>query len=571
MKALEKDRSRRYETANGFAMDVQRYLADEPVQACPPSAGYRLGKFVRRNRVPLAAGAALAVTVLAGGVAVLTVQARANSDLRRASERTRRERDLARQNFDLARRAVDDYLTRIGQNPLLKERGLHDLRQELLEAALHYYGDFLGQRGDDPGLRAEAAAAHERVGDILIELGRPGDALAAYNQALALLDPLARDRPGDPVVATARVRLHAGRLQALRIAGSYSDALAAFDLVTGSGESLLDAAGGTEDLDEILARTYDGAVLMIRETKGIDDALRASLRAQALADRAARERPGDLSAARTLLGVTVQASVVLRTKGRADEARRLCEQAIAFGRARVDEHPRDIEMRMNLARLESVLGDLERSQGRRIEALKSERSAAETLGALAREHPQLISIRTFWANSLFGLSIIQNDLGRYAEAERSARASIDQFEMLAREVPSSSLYRNRSGDGYAVLGTSLRGAGSHGEALAAFRKATAILEKSESMEDLYNLACVLAMASTIADPAEGPAAERRRRDADRAVATIRRVIEMGFADSDTLRNDPQLGLLRSRPDFQLLLMDLAFPADPFSKDQDAVR
>src|SRR5213080_2393650 len=53
MKALEKDRNRRYETANGFAQDVQRYLADEPVQACPPSAGYRLRKFVRRNRVAL--------------------------------------------------------------------------------------------------------------------------------------------------------------------------------------------------------------------------------------------------------------------------------------------------------------------------------------------------------------------------------------------------------------------------------------------------------------------------------------------------------------------------------------
>src|SRR5262249_15685069 len=49
MKALEKDRSRRYETANGFAMDVQRYLADEPVQACSPSAWYHLRKFARRN------------------------------------------------------------------------------------------------------------------------------------------------------------------------------------------------------------------------------------------------------------------------------------------------------------------------------------------------------------------------------------------------------------------------------------------------------------------------------------------------------------------------------------------
>src|SRR5262249_12017933 len=62
MKALEKDRSRRYETASAFAADVQRYLADEPVQACPPSAWYRLRKFVRRNKRVLAT---LGVVVLA--------------------------------------------------------------------------------------------------------------------------------------------------------------------------------------------------------------------------------------------------------------------------------------------------------------------------------------------------------------------------------------------------------------------------------------------------------------------------------------------------------------------------
>src|SRR5262249_46633268 len=59
LKALEKAGGRRYETANGFAMDVQRYLADEPVLACPPSVGYRLRKFARRNRAQLALGAAL--------------------------------------------------------------------------------------------------------------------------------------------------------------------------------------------------------------------------------------------------------------------------------------------------------------------------------------------------------------------------------------------------------------------------------------------------------------------------------------------------------------------------------
>jgi tetratricopeptide (TPR) repeat protein/tRNA A-37 threonylcarbamoyl transferase component Bud32 len=70
LKALEKDRNRRYQTANGFAMDVQRYLADEPVLACPPSAGYRLRKFVRRNKARLAvvAGVFLAVTVMAASI-----------------------------------------------------------------------------------------------------------------------------------------------------------------------------------------------------------------------------------------------------------------------------------------------------------------------------------------------------------------------------------------------------------------------------------------------------------------------------------------------------------------------
>jgi serine/threonine protein kinase/WD40 repeat protein len=71
MKALEKDRNRRYETANDFAIDVQRYLRDEPVRACPPSTAYRLHKFARRNKaavlttLAVVASLVLAVVVLA--------------------------------------------------------------------------------------------------------------------------------------------------------------------------------------------------------------------------------------------------------------------------------------------------------------------------------------------------------------------------------------------------------------------------------------------------------------------------------------------------------------------------
>jgi tetratricopeptide (TPR) repeat protein len=70
MKALEKDRNRRYETANGFAMDIQRYLADEPVLACPPSAWYRFRKFARRKKAALAVAACvfLALAGIAGSI-----------------------------------------------------------------------------------------------------------------------------------------------------------------------------------------------------------------------------------------------------------------------------------------------------------------------------------------------------------------------------------------------------------------------------------------------------------------------------------------------------------------------
>jgi tetratricopeptide (TPR) repeat protein len=66
MKALEKDRTRRYETANGFARDIQRYLAHEVVEARPPSAAYRMRKFVRRHRGIVTAGVAVAAALLVG-------------------------------------------------------------------------------------------------------------------------------------------------------------------------------------------------------------------------------------------------------------------------------------------------------------------------------------------------------------------------------------------------------------------------------------------------------------------------------------------------------------------------
>jgi len=98
MKALEKDRARRYETANGLARDIQRYLADELVEARPPSTGYRLKKFVRRHLLELHLTGSVALLLL-GGLSVVWWQ--------NAQAAARRETNLQRRLEDERRSAVD--------------------------------------------------------------------------------------------------------------------------------------------------------------------------------------------------------------------------------------------------------------------------------------------------------------------------------------------------------------------------------------------------------------------------------------------------------------------------------
>ena len=106
MKCLEKRRDRRYETANGLARDVQRYLADELVEARPPSVGYQLGKFLKRHKGPVLAAAAVLLALLAGITGTANGLVRAEQG-RHAAEQARadeaRQRGLAEENEREAR------------------------------------------------------------------------------------------------------------------------------------------------------------------------------------------------------------------------------------------------------------------------------------------------------------------------------------------------------------------------------------------------------------------------------------------------------------------------------------
>ncbi len=109
MKALEKDRTRRYETANGLAADIQRHLSNEPVVACPPSKFYEFQKTVLRHKFGFAAGAAVLLTLAAGTIASTTEAVRARRaereqmQLRQEAEEARANEAKLRQEAEVAR------------------------------------------------------------------------------------------------------------------------------------------------------------------------------------------------------------------------------------------------------------------------------------------------------------------------------------------------------------------------------------------------------------------------------------------------------------------------------------
>jgi non-specific serine/threonine protein kinase/serine/threonine-protein kinase len=188
MKALEKDRSRRYGAPSDLAADIRRYLNHEPVLARPASAAYRSGKFVKRHKFALAVASVFALMVLAGAVAIV------------------REAQIARMQEARAERRFND--VRSLSNSLLFDvyDSIQDLpgstpaRRIVADRALHYLDTLSQESAGSPDLERELATAYERVGDVqgnpfLANLGDTAGAIQSYRKALRIRLDLAGDHP----------------------------------------------------------------------------------------------------------------------------------------------------------------------------------------------------------------------------------------------------------------------------------------------------------------------------------------------------------------------------------------
>jgi serine/threonine protein kinase/tetratricopeptide (TPR) repeat protein len=213
LRALEKDRTRRYETVNSLVRDIQRYLADEVVEARPPSVGYRVSKFVRRHKGRVIA-ASLVLVALVGGVIGTTIglfQARA---AQRAEAVQRKKAETAAERERLAKEfgnsASQAYATLIGevQERIRDEPALRDFKKRILLPAIKGLESLIARMDDNKdafNLR-NLADAHLKMGRLYRELGQIDQAYKQFEETRKIWESIVRADPNDE---DARVQLAA--------------------------------------------------------------------------------------------------------------------------------------------------------------------------------------------------------------------------------------------------------------------------------------------------------------------------------------------------------------------------
>ena len=472
MKALEKDRSRRYETANGLAMDIRRYLAGEAVLAAPPSAVYRFRKFVRRNKATVTAGVAVAIALLIGVVgfawqaniaqrerdtAVVAqdseAQAHAKADLLAASES--RQRLIAESNERKAA-AINQFLLDMLGSANVRELGREVKVAQALDRAAAGVGKSFSDRPD------VEAAVRQIVGRTYLSIGMLDQAAMQINAARDLV----RDTHGEASAEFAHTLNDLGEWQRQK-----GELTAAAESCRRAGEIALQAEGPEAALTLESLVEYANILVQLHREPEAEKILRSAL--------AVRTRVLGREHADTQITINSLA-VLLHSQKRLDEAEPLYREATESG-ARVlgAEHPDTITARMNLA---SIL----RSRGNLAEA---EPLMVATYASLKKVFGES---HTKTASAAWSLAGLYSDQGRF----KDALPFYEECVAIRRRAEGE----NTAGVAEAKLelGQTLSRLGEHARAVTVLREVVAIRTKSRGPEDKSTLDARLDLANTLA-------------------------------------------------------------------------
>jgi serine/threonine protein kinase len=600
MKCLEKDRARRYQTAEALARDVGRHLRDEAVEASPPGAGYRLRKFARRHKTALATAAAFGLLLL-GGAAVSTWQAmRATAAEAKAVAEGEKQKAASRQ----ARRALNTLTDETVERLMARQSRVTDQDREFLRRVLALHREFAGEQGDSPETRAGVADAQYRVGMIRRKLGESREAEEAYRAAIALQQALADEFPDRPDLRHDLAKSHNGLGNLLGDTGRPREAEAAYRAAIDLQRALADEFPDRPDhrRDVAAGHTNLGVALLATGQVGpAEEAYRAAVDAMT---KLVADSPGPPDYRSLLASGHQNLGNLLFATNRPREAETHFRAGLDLFRKLADEFPRRPEYRRDLARSHNNLGALLGETGRQQAAAEAFRAAIAIQRRLAADYPTQPEYRHYLAQSHYNLGELLLDEAPPAQVEEAYRAARDGFARLTDDFPDVPDYHNGLA---ATLGRLARLKGEDPAAarplleqarphhLAALRaeprnpsyretyrthlaasadlffhvgdhKLTADTADElarfahEPAEDAYSAARLLAQCGPLAGN-DGRLSEAERKElaaayADRAVGHLRTAVRRGFADGARMKADPALKPLHPRDDFQTLLRDL---------------
>jgi eukaryotic-like serine/threonine-protein kinase len=463
MKALEKDRTRRYATASQLADDIVRYLSSQPVTAGPPTSWYRLQKFVARNRGAVAAATVILVALVAGLGISSRLYLRAERERQRADEQARVATRVS--EFLIGLFEVSDPDEGLGRSVTARE--LLDKGAASIESLR-----------DQPVTQAT----------LMDTMGRVYSTLGLYDQSVTLLDQ---------AVAIRRRELGASHLDLA--SSAYNLALARWErgeleqAERLAREALAIRERQLPPLHVDVGRAVNLVAVVLQETHRLDDAEREYLRAIDILRRAAGDNEVDLA------GSLNDLATLYQDKADYSRALKLYQESVRIRRARLGElHPRTIESVTNMAGTLQLAGRYQEAEPLYREGLTNQR---RLLGA---EHPLV-------ATTLGNLALVRHELGDDREAEQLFRESL-------------AIERKRFGDHHlsVALSTSglakaLQGQGRHAEAEQLFRQAIALEESVAGTDhpasgvDLSNLGECLTVMKRYAE-AEQVLKEAERRN-----------------------------------------------------------
>jgi serine/threonine protein kinase/tetratricopeptide (TPR) repeat protein len=400
MKALEKDRSRRYETSSALAADVERYLGDEPVLACPPSAWYRFGKLVRRHRGPVVAAAVFVLLLAAGAMGSTLGLVRALD----AEQKTRTALEAETAAKQQLRQAMDALTDDVVETMFARQPELAEQEKDFLSKVLALYESATRQLEEMAETRLLRARGFYKVAFLRNLLGQQREAKADYRQAILLLGQLADELPG---VSEYRQRL----------------------------------ASADNNLGIVLAE--------LGENGEAEQALREAV---ALREKLATDSPGERSFRRELAAGWNDLASALQTQGRLDAAEKAYHRSLEVQErlaAAADALPAD---RQGLARTRSNLGQVLRKQKRNAEAEKLYRLALPVQQQNAEAFPNMARLCRELADSHGGLGIVLAEMGKDGEAEASFQKSRELRNKIADLYPNVFSYQHELAKGYDDLG-----------------------------------------------------------------------------------------------------------------------